>query len=42
LINNDGTSVGTRVFRPVAPEIRNKGENFLKIASLEMDILSNL
>jgi len=42
LINNDGTSVGTRVFDPVAPKILNKGENFLKIASLEMEILLNL
>lgn len=39
LINNDGTPIGTRVFGPVAREIRNKGENFLKIASLAMEIL---
>lgn len=39
LINNDGTPVGTRVFGPVAREIRNKGENFLKIASLATEIL---
>ncbi len=37
LINNDGTPVGTRVFGPVARELRDK--RYLKIASLAPETL---
>lgn len=39
LINDDGTPIGTRIFGPVAREIRDKGENFIKIASLAEEVL---
>jgi len=37
LINNDGEPIGTRIFGPVARELRAK--NFLKIASLAKEVL---
>ena len=37
LINKDGEPVGTRIFGPVARELRAK--NFLKIASLAKEVL---
>ncbi|MCQ2794157.1 MAG: 50S ribosomal protein L14 [Bacilli bacterium] len=39
LINDDGTPVGTRVFGPVARELRDKGEGFMKIVSLAIEVL---
>ena len=39
LINNDGTPIGTRVFGPIAREIRDKGGNFMKIVSLAPEVL---
>ena len=33
IINDDGSPVGTRVFGPVARELRDKGEGFMKIIS---------
>ncbi|MCQ2795385.1 MAG: 50S ribosomal protein L14 [Bacilli bacterium] len=39
LINEDGTPVGTRVFGPVARELRDKGEGFMKIVSLAIEVL---
>ena len=39
LINEDGTPVGTRVFGPVARELREKGEGFMKIVSLAIEVL---
>ena len=39
LINDDGSPRGTRVFGPVARELRDKGEGFMKIVSLALDVL---
>lgn len=39
LINDDGTPVGTRVFGPIARELRDKGEGFMKIVSLAVEVL---
>ena len=38
LINKDGTPIGTRVFGPVARELRNKAK-FTKILSLAPEVL---
>ena len=37
LVNTDGEPIGTRIFGPVARELRAK--NFLKIASLAKEVL---
>ena len=37
LIKEDGTPIGTRVFRPVASELRDK--NFMKIVSLAPEVI---
>ena len=34
IINNDGNMIGTRVFGPVARELREKGDGAMKIVSL--------
>lgn len=39
LIKDDLTPVGTRVFGPVARELRDKGEGFMKIVSLAPEVL---
>ncbi len=39
IINDDGTPVGTRVFGPVARELRDKGDKFMKIVSLAPEVL---
>lgn len=39
IINEDKTPVGTRVFGPVARELREKGEGFMKIVSLAKEVL---
>ena len=39
LIDNDGQPIGTRVFGPVARELRDKGEGFMKIVSLANEVL---
>jgi large subunit ribosomal protein L14 len=39
LINNDGTPRGTRVFGPIARELREKGEGYMKIISLAPEVL---
>lgn len=39
LINDDGTPIGTRVFGPVARELREKGEGAMKIVSLAPEVL---
>lgn len=39
LIKDDGTPRGTRVFGPVARELREKGEGFMKIISLAPEVL---
>ncbi|MFA6829346.1 MAG: 50S ribosomal protein L14 [Bacilli bacterium] len=39
LINEDGTPKGTRVFGPVARELREKGETYMKIVSLAIEVL---
>ena len=39
IINEDKTPVGTRVFGPVARELREKGEAFIKIVSLANEVL---
>lgn len=39
IINDDGTPKGTRVFGPVARELRDKGEGFMKIVSLAPEVL---
>ena len=39
LINEDGSPRGTRVFGPVARELREKGEGFMKIVSLAVEVL---
>ena len=40
LIDNEGAPIGTRVFGPVARELREKGvEGFMKIVSLAPEVL---
>ncbi len=39
IINDDGSPVGTRVFGPVARELREKGDKFMKIISLAPEVL---
>ena len=39
IINEDGSPVGTRVFGPVARELRENGEGFMKIVSLAPEVL---
>ncbi len=39
LIKDDGMPRGTRVFGPVARELRDKGEGFMKIVSLAPEVL---
>ena len=39
LINEDGSPVGTRIFGPVARELREKGEGYMKILSLAIEVL---
>ena len=39
LINEDGTPKGTRVFGPVARELREKGDKYRKIVSLAVEVL---
>ena len=39
IINEDKTPVGTRVFGPVARELREKGEGYMKILSLASEVL---
>jgi large subunit ribosomal protein L14 len=39
LINDDGSPKGTRVFGPIARELRDKGEGFMKIISLAPEVL---
>lgn len=39
IINEDKTPVGTRVFGPVARELREHGETFMKIVSLANEVL---
>ncbi|NCA96627.1 MAG: 50S ribosomal protein L14 [Bacteroidia bacterium] len=39
LIGEDGMPIGTRVFGPVARELREKGEGFMKIVSLANEVL---
>jgi len=39
LIKEDGTPRGTRIFGPVARELRDKGEGFMKIISLAPEVL---
>ena len=39
IINADGSPKGTRVFGPVARELREKGEGFMKIVSLAPEVL---
>lgn len=40
LVNDDGAPKGTRVFGPVARELREKGnEGFMKIISLALEVL---
>lgn len=39
IVNNDGNMIGTRVFGPVARELREKGEGAMKIVSLAPEVL---
>ncbi len=39
IINEDKSPVGSRVFGPVARELREKGETFMKIISLAPEVL---
>jgi large subunit ribosomal protein L14 len=39
LLNEDGTPRGTRVFGPIARELREKGEGFMKIVSLAPEVI---
>lgn len=39
LINEDFTPKGTRVFGPVARELRDQGDRFMKIVSLANEVL---
>ena len=39
LIDNEGAPIGTRVFGPVARELRDKGEGYMKIVSLAVEVI---
>lgn len=39
LINEDGSPKGTRVFGPIARELRDKGDGYMKIVSLALEVL---
>ena len=39
LINEDGSPKGTRVFGPVARELRDKGDRYMKIVSLAVEVI---
>lgn len=39
ILKEDGTPRGTRVFGPVARELREKGEGFMKIVSLAPEVV---
>ena len=39
IINDEKAPVGTRVFGPVARELREKGDTFMKIVSLAPEVL---
>ena len=39
LLKNDGSPRGTRVFGPVARELRDKGASYMKIVSLAPEVL---
>ncbi|MBQ0008672.1 MAG: 50S ribosomal protein L14 [Firmicutes bacterium] len=39
IVDNDGNPVGTRVFGPVARELREKGDGAMKIVSLAPEVL---
>lgn len=39
IINEDGSPKGTRVFGPIARELREKGDGYMKIISLAMEVL---
>ena len=39
IINEDGSPKGTRVFGPIARELRDKGEGYMKIVSLDIEEL---
>lgn len=39
LLNNDGNMIGTRVFGPVARELREKGEGAMRIISLAPEVI---
>ena len=39
LINEDGSPKGTRVFGPVARELREQGDKYMKIVSLAVEVL---
>jgi large subunit ribosomal protein L14 len=39
IINEDKTPVGTRVFGPIARELREKGDTYMKIISLATEVL---
>ena len=39
IINDDGSPKGTRVFGPIARELRDKGEGYMKIVSLALEVL---
>ena len=39
LINEDGSPKGTRVFGPVARDLREKGDKYMKIVSLAVEVL---
>ena len=39
LLNEDGNPIGTRVFGPIARELREKGEGAMKIVSLAQEVI---
>ena len=39
LINEDGTPKGTRVVGPVTSELRDKGDRYMKIVSLAVEVI---
>ena len=39
IINEDGSPKGTRVFGPIARDLRDKGEGYMKIVSLALEVL---
>lgn len=39
IVNDDGAPIGTRVFGPVARELREAGDGFMKILSLAPEVL---